>query len=167
MRLNLGAGGHAVAGYAPVDLESEPSIDLGALPWPWPDASCDALLASHILEHFPREQGQRFLRECRRILQPGGVLRVAVPDMDRFIACHLSGDFSSLGGYVYIDLNYLLGAPPDADARAHWRHAYMYSTGSLAFALVAAGFTQIKQVAFDAALDNEQYQHISLYMEAA
>jgi predicted SAM-dependent methyltransferase len=52
--------------------------------WRWADGSIDAIYAGEILEHFTREKGLAFLRECFRVLRPGGVLRVRVPDNARF-----------------------------------------------------------------------------------
>ena len=40
----------------------------------------DLIHASHFLEHLSYDEGLRFLKECRRVLKPGGTLRLAVPD---------------------------------------------------------------------------------------
>lgn len=50
---------------------------------PYPDESFDVVYHSHVLEHFPRKDGEAFLIECRRVLKPGGILRVAVPDLEQ------------------------------------------------------------------------------------
>lgn len=47
---------------------------------PFDDNRFDAVYHSHVLEHFTRGDGQQFISECWRVLKPGGVLRVAVPD---------------------------------------------------------------------------------------
>lgn len=56
---------------------------------PYPDNSADAIYHSHVLEHIDRNlsDGERdnargFLNECLRVLKPGGVLRVVVPDFE-------------------------------------------------------------------------------------
>jgi SAM-dependent methyltransferase len=108
-----------------------------------------------------------FLKECRRILKPGGVLRIAVPDLDKFIDCHLEGGFDALAGYPWTDLNYLMGGPPSHESRDHWRHKYMYSACSLAISLWLAGFTSAHARGYDEALDTPEYRFISLYMEAS
>ena len=41
---------------------------------PEPDRSVTALYTSHMVEHLDRDDVQRFLREARRVLAPGGVL---------------------------------------------------------------------------------------------
>lgn len=44
------------------------------------DGSASLIYASHVLEHFGRYEVEEVLREWHRVLAPGGVLRVAVPD---------------------------------------------------------------------------------------
>ena len=47
---------------------------------PFPENSLRAVYASHLLEHLYLDEGKRLLRECYRILSPGGILRIVVPD---------------------------------------------------------------------------------------
>lgn len=49
---------------------------------PFGDFTFDAVYHSNVLEHFTRIDGKDFLTECFRVLKPGGVLRVVVPDME-------------------------------------------------------------------------------------
>lgn len=51
---------------------------------PFPNASVAAIYSGEMLEHFTASQGERFLAECFRVLRPGGVLRLRVPDNYRF-----------------------------------------------------------------------------------
>ncbi|WP_243544285.1 class I SAM-dependent methyltransferase [Pseudodesulfovibrio tunisiensis] len=46
------------------------------------DRSMDAVYASHVVEHFTRHDSLTAVREFLRVLRPGGVLRVAVPDFE-------------------------------------------------------------------------------------
>lgn len=48
---------------------------------PYPDGSAAYVYSSHLIEHMARWQAQEFLRECHRVLQPAGVLRIATPDL--------------------------------------------------------------------------------------
>lgn len=45
------------------------------------DSSVDALYTSHMLEHLDEVEARDFLRDAYRVLRPGGVLRVVVPDI--------------------------------------------------------------------------------------
>ena len=49
------------------------------------DNSANAILAEHVIEHVPFLQSLGFFREALRVLKPGGVLRVAFPDIGRFL----------------------------------------------------------------------------------
>jgi len=81
--LNLAAGNkrYDEEGVVNVDIIASPGIDeivdLNKFPWKWKDNSVDGIHASHILEHFLDHE--TFLRECHRILKPGGFLRIIVP----------------------------------------------------------------------------------------
>lgn len=49
---------------------------------PLPDGLADAIYHSHVLQHFPKTEAPGFIVECRRVLKPGGVLRIAIPDLE-------------------------------------------------------------------------------------
>lgn len=50
-------------------------------PLPFPDGSFDAIFSSHTLEHLYLSQTKSLLRECLRVLRPGGIARHVVPDL--------------------------------------------------------------------------------------
>ena len=45
----------------------------------------DVIYHSQVLEHFPKEKAPDFIRECFRILKPGGIMRVVVPDLENIV----------------------------------------------------------------------------------
>jgi predicted SAM-dependent methyltransferase len=51
---------------------------------PFEDNSVNGILASHIIEHLDCHETVKFLKECRRVLMTGGVLRISVPDPEIF-----------------------------------------------------------------------------------
>lgn len=53
------------------------TTDLEDMPWPWPDESWSLIIAEHVFEHLDDIEGA--LRECARLLEPGGRLRVVMP----------------------------------------------------------------------------------------
>lgn len=55
---------------------------------PFTDGMFDGVLCSHVIEHFDCQQGVAIMRECHRILKPGGVLLVSVPDASIFRRHH-------------------------------------------------------------------------------
>ena len=51
---------------------------------PLPNESAEVVYSSHMLEHLdPQHEAPRFLREVRRVLVPGGIVRIVVPDLVR------------------------------------------------------------------------------------
>jgi len=66
---------------------------------PFPDASFDVVYHSNFLEHLERPEARRFLEECRRVLRPGGLTRVVVPDLEEkarsYLAALASGDVAA------------------------------------------------------------------------
>lgn len=51
-------------------------------PLPWANGTFTAVYASHVLEHLYLGEAQRLLKECYRVLKPGGVVRMVVPDLE-------------------------------------------------------------------------------------
>src|SRR5579872_4628272 len=86
--VNLASGGFLLDGFVHLDLHGgNPEVIrwdcCGSLPFA--DGSCKGIRIEHFVEHVePREQLPRLLADCHRALEPGGVLRVIVPDAGRF-----------------------------------------------------------------------------------
>ncbi len=51
-------------------------------PLPWADGAFRAVYASHTLEHLHLNEARQLLRECVRVLRPGGICRMVVPDLE-------------------------------------------------------------------------------------
>ncbi|ETR69785.1 MAG: hypothetical protein OMM_09304 [Candidatus Magnetoglobus multicellularis str. Araruama] len=56
---------------------------------PYADYSVDVVYHSHVLEHMPRQFAPVFIQECFRVLKIGGIIRVAVPDLERIVREYL------------------------------------------------------------------------------
>ena len=56
---------------------------------PFADNTIDATYSSHVLEHFSPEMGKHFLAEQYRVLKPGGIIRVVVPDLENICTNYL------------------------------------------------------------------------------
>lgn len=90
MKLNLGAGDRIMADAVNHDrVKYRPEIavawDLNVLPWPWPDASFDFIVARSVFEHLQIDLVQVF-DECWRLLQKGGQLFVKLPHWQSDVA---------------------------------------------------------------------------------
>jgi len=90
--LNLGCGERYHGDWTNVDIvASGPDVlvhdlDTGV---PFDDNSFDAVYHSHVLEHFSKERASVFLEECFRVLKPGGIIRVVVPDLETIARLYL------------------------------------------------------------------------------
>ena len=57
---------------------------------PEQDDSVDVLYSSHMMEHIEKQDARLFLNETRRVLKPGGIVRIAVPDIHYHVENYLS-----------------------------------------------------------------------------
>lgn len=83
--LNVGCGRCYHDDWTNIDLEAAgPGVRQYDLRrgLPYPDHSFDAVYHSHVLEHLTPQDAVSMITECRRVLRPGGVLRVVVPDLE-------------------------------------------------------------------------------------
>jgi predicted SAM-dependent methyltransferase len=88
--VNLGCGNHYHPDWINIDIVATgPAVIAHDLSHgiPLPTNSCDVVYHSHILEHLRQENSFIFLQECHRVLKPGGIIRVAVPDLE--VICRL------------------------------------------------------------------------------
>jgi predicted SAM-dependent methyltransferase len=110
-------------------------------PLPFATGSADYVYASHILEHFHPEEGAALLTEVCRILKPGGLARVVVPDL-------------TYGVHRYLDELRSPGSGEAASAFLSWmqmvgrgrRHAHrwMYDAPSLTALMKRCGFAAVR-----------------------
>lgn len=89
IQLHLGCGERFIPEFTyHIDARKFPHVDYVAsadkLPM-FKDNSVDLVYACHLLEHFPRHQTEAVLKEWYRVLKPGGVLRLAVPDFEKLV----------------------------------------------------------------------------------
>ena len=181
VKLNLGAFTHCFHGWRNLDR-----IDLSGwaqangyafMQWdlsnglPYDDQVVDLIFLSHVLEHFDYATGKRLLRECRRVLKPDGVLRVAVPDAGNLFDLYAHGQLSSL--------REICGDEPEDDLQLLHaflygdEHRSIYDAQTLTRSLQDAGFSRVVKSAFGTSASEvmrretiDLYPELSLFVEA-
>ena len=94
-RLNWGCSYNPPAGWINSDIKDGPGIDLSCdilKGLPLDSDSIDYAVSIHALEEIVYSDIPRVLEELRRVLKPGGVLRLALPSLEKGIAAYQRGD---------------------------------------------------------------------------
>lgn len=141
--LNLGCGACFHPDWVNVDFKSSSPLvyahDLrGGVPAR--DASCDVVYHSHLLEHFDKADAEAFLKDCLRTLKPGGVLRLAVPDLETLARGYLHSLADAADGDTH-------ARAMDALSAAGGTRRSAYDAPSLTRLLERCGFREIRSVA--------------------
>jgi len=136
----------------------------------------DAIYACHMIEHLDRDEAWRFVEECRRVLRPGGVLRLAVPDLARLARLYANdGDAEAFMARLQVDLDRPRGllARLSRLLTGGRGHHWMYDGASLVRMLGDAGFAEAivlpagrTRIADPGRLDLAERAEDSVYVEA-
>jgi len=140
-------------------------------PLRWGDNTVDVITAHHLVEHLDRAEGAYTLRECLRVLKPGGVIRLGTPDLHKFV------EMLPRFKVIYANEFEVKNAEDDADAffrLAFMGHKTIYTYEALRRKAEAAGFTDIKKVAAGESRSNailtetvDSFPDHSFYLEAS
>lgn len=179
--VNIGCGPFGREGWVNLDLYPAEGLTLRTdcrRDLPLGDGSCRGIHVEHYVEHLePTRERGRFLAECRRCLEEGGVLRVIVPDMRKYIEAYLAPGWDLLNtigcggerpqstfGTKIEALNHVF--VQDGEHYGGFDEEYLRAV------LETAGFRDVRQVAWregafpGGCIDRDQHQPYSLYMEA-
>jgi SAM-dependent methyltransferase len=177
LALHIGCGPVHLAGFVNIDIAPAP-LSMNVL-WglPFEDNSARVVYLSHLLEHlfYPIDVMALFA-EIRRVLQPGGLVRIVVPDMAKCVKAYATGD----SDFFAARRELFSWWPSDASALENFltyagvgpepttlfaAHKYGYDYATLSAALGRAGFEAIVQSQFQASQDPSL--HIEHLSEAA
>ena len=177
--VNIGSSGTGTESWVNLDIGKHKGLSLRwdcrkSLP-----LSTDSVLrirCEHVFEHlsYPDEV-KPFLRECRRVLSPGGVLRIVVPDARRYLQAYCSGTGWAELGWDLRQLPEGFETPMDLVNhvfRQEHEHQYAYDFETLKLRLEGAGFRRVELMEFGKSLNNELendqpvHRPYSLYVEA-
>jgi predicted SAM-dependent methyltransferase len=118
--------------------------------FPFQDNSFAYVMAEHMIEHLDYEGAQNMLRECCRVLQPGGSIRIATPDLEVILGLHAKKKTELQKYYLeWAGARFVPDAQNCQDVfvinnffRA-WGHSFLYDGDTLRVALSEAGFHDI------------------------
>lgn len=152
IKLNLGCGTDYKDGWINIDNNSDNNIEHLDLHWdllkplPFADGSVDFIFNEHFFEHFTVEEAQKVMKDTLRVLKPGGVMRIAMPDLkmvvDHYLHVPVAKDpiikrfkFDQVKTPAeWINMSF-----------RWWGHKWLYDWEELERRLREAGFTHITQ----------------------
>lgn len=174
IRVNVGCGRTAIHGW--LNLDNSLTVLIARTPFArllpanprafarevrkqnirWGDAkrlplgasAAEVVYSSHMIEHLTPRQAKTFLAEAKRVLRPGGIVRLVVPDLRLLV-----DDYLASGDADRFVANSLLCAPLDTPLRklsavtlGQRHHQWIYDGPSLARALEGAGFVEARSL---------------------
>lgn len=146
---------------------------------PFADCCFQGIYSEHFFEHLYIEDAKSFLSECIRILQPGGFIRLSVPDGELYLRNYFENKEWMLQqidarGWMH-EPERKLRTPMELvnDVfRQKLQHQYCYDFETISLLLNEAGFKNISRVTFSSGgckelqIDQEERRMESLYVEA-
>lgn len=183
--LNIGAGDQGRQGWINVDAASRRGVNCVydcRRGLPFEDDSVRGIFCEHFFEHLDYfEEAPDFLHECHRVLQPGGVLRVIVPDLEKYIHAYCHPGWETMSRIRPLNPEHIdayTGAQYSTKMellnhlfRQGFEHKYAYDFETLALLLRKSGIAQVCRSEFgqsaspDLCLDQESRASESLYVE--
>lgn len=103
-KLEIGPGEQSLGpDWHAMDMVKRPHVqivhDARKFPFPIKENSFHIVYMSHILEHIPWFQTVDFLKEVKRILAPGGVAEIWVPDLKKLVEAYLNPELVKNDGW--------------------------------------------------------------------
>jgi predicted SAM-dependent methyltransferase len=152
-KLQVGTGFNGLDGWLNGDIlpRRRDYIYLDATqPLPFADNSFAFIYTEHMIEHIGYHAAQDFVRECYRILRPGGVLRISTPNLAALVSMYAAPPTPLVDGYIDFLTRRL--QPPALNTRKafainnyfyNWGHAFLFDQETLATLLEAVGFADL------------------------
>ena len=132
--LNLGSGSHLIDACLNADIDPRADVFVDARrPLPFSDASVDDIFSEEMIEHISETEALSLVRECFRILKPGGRIRISTPDLDYF--AERVANVDSLGAHI------------NAIFYEHG-HRYLFTRRRLRGMIAEAGFIDVTESRF-------------------
>ena len=145
-RLHLGCGSTRLEGWVNIDCTAGSAADVIwdlYNPLPLEDNSCALVYSEHFLEHIPIIVVPTLLRECWRLLQNDGVIRIAMPSLRILVEKYLD-DWRDQD-WLHLPENASIATRGEMlnAALRWWGHQWLYDEEELQRRLVDAGFKDV------------------------
>ncbi|MBY0507326.1 MAG: methyltransferase domain-containing protein [Bryobacteraceae bacterium] len=157
-KLQIGAGKHNMDGWlnTDIDMRTEEASKQAYLDatekFPLPDRSFRYIYGEHVFEHLPFPQGIFMLKESYRILEPGGRIRLATPNLNKFLALFREDQTPEMKEYIKEKLQWHEWPElPDNECfilnmqLREWGHQFVYTPKMLRAVLENVGFREVKE----------------------
>lgn len=155
IKLNIGCGTDYKKGWINIDNNSDDNIEKLDLHWdlryplPFEDNSVDYIFHEHFMEHLDVAEGINSTRDCLRVLKPGGVLRIATPDLAKTVDKYLHVEIEDDKTIKKYQLDFIKTKAERINvAFRWWGHKWLYDWEELERRLKEAGCTKIKHCTF-------------------
>lgn len=171
IKLELGAGeNRGIAGWTYVDLNENCDLSLDLTqPFPFPDNSVQMIYSSHLLEHFKYGDLINLLKECHRIIKPGGIFNAAVPNARIYLNAYQNPEGFEPGKFCAYEPAFNYNSKIDYVnyiAYMDGHHRYMFDEDNLIAILKKVCFRNIRLREFDEQLDKQGRNLKSIYVLA-
>ncbi len=121
--------------------------------FPFENDTFDYIFAEHVIEHLTYKEGLFMLRECHRVLKPGGKIRIATPDLETLIDLYTTEEKSELQDrYIqwivpmfFPDVSFYSAVFAINIAFQNWGHKFLYDSTTLQRAMEEARFVDISR----------------------
>ena len=173
---NVGCGRKPRPGFVNLDYSWYPGVDVVndiTKSLPFDDGSLKGIFTEHCLEHIPFELVRdRVMPEFFRVLEPGGVLRVVVPDAGLYLETYnavrqgLDASFPEIAEPLDTPMMYVNRCFRD------FGHMFAYDFDTMKLIVTRAGFKSVARRAFRVGdvpallIDSPERAAESLYLEA-
>lgn len=145
LKINLGCGPSVVGGWINLDRSPQP----GAHFWdasrgiPSEANTISLIYSEHFIEHLSLQDGFNLMRECVRVLCPGGIMRISTPDVHVLMQAYEGNALD-----YWLDLGWRPGTPCDLvnEGMRLWGHQYVFDRARLSELLLQAGFAKVAAV---------------------
>ncbi len=147
-KLHLGCGTVYLDGWVNVDIETRADLTLDITRGlPLQNGAARLIYHEHVMEHITIDEGRACLADWCRVLEPGGVLRVATPDL-AYVVGRYAGDWKDQAWlrqpeYAFIQTR----AEMLNTSMRWWGHQYLYDEEELRRRMTDAGFATVRRCA--------------------